>query len=72
MSKELERRIEVNGYTFGLSDGCYCGKGIPQPYDKMDSGLMEAAKEVENILFKDGIKSSSTYMGEGWIDVKMN
>jgi hypothetical protein len=71
MSKQLERRITVDGYTFGLSDGCYCAKGIPQRFEKNDEALMEAAREVERILFKDGIKSTSKFVGEGWIDVIM-
>tara|TARA_B100000780_G_C20778238_1_gene309012 strand:+ start:30 stop:248 length:219 start_codon:yes stop_codon:yes gene_type:complete len=71
MSKELESRIKVNGYMFGLSDGCYCAKGNPQPYGKPDAALMEAAKKVESILMKDGIRSTSKFGVDDWIDVIM-
>ena len=71
IDKGLERRIKVGEYTFGLSDGAYCGKGIPQPFGKPDPALLEAGKEVEKILFTQGIKSTSSYVGEGWVDVQM-
>lgn len=75
MSNELERRITVNGFTFGLSDDCYSCRGdvyYDDEHDEMaEPGLMEAGDGVQKILLEKGIRSSVDYSEKGWVDVSI-
>jgi len=78
MSKELVKRIKVNGHTFELEDygdgdvfyQCRGEVMYDDEHDEMpEPSLWEAAKRLTKILEDDGHRADYDHSEKGWVEV---